>query len=353
MAQLTFTQIEQLWIRNGGTPGWAPLMAGIAMAESGGNTQAFNTNPATTDKSVGLWQINYYGNLYTGRSRSFGSPTKLRETSDAQARAAIALSNNGHLTGVWGTPWYKDATWQQWVNSGAPPTPEATLVQQWVRNVRGTVLTAAEGPAAGTTNSLTAQTVLAAQATGSTKNLPIPTQGEQYAYRGERTFSIVTPSVVPGISATPPTSPHFGNNPVGDLATSLRFATSFGGWALMTAAVFIIGLSLLALGLVMLLMILFGPVTSKVVGVLPVGRAARALSPASRARRITARTQLATARTRAATRDEATAQYRAAGGDEGIRRRGAENRQVRRERTFGPEDMTLSRPSTRATRRAS
>lgn len=335
MARLSFTQIQQLWIKNGGTPGWAPLAAGIAMAESGGTTQAYNTNPSTMDRSVGLWQINYFGQLYTQRSHLYGTPTKLRATPNAQARAAIGLSGNGHN---W-TPWRTDHAWNAWQAAGAPPQPSATAVQTWLKSVgAGTQLTGAAFPAG--VNPTTAATINAAQATASTRGLPIPVQGEQYAYRGEKTFSIVTPSIIPGISATPPTGPHFGNNPIGDLATALRFAGSFGGWALMTAIVFVIGAAFLALGTIMLLGILFGPVIKPVADVVGPGKF-RALNPGNRARRIEQRTRLATARARRATRDEADRQERAAGGGAGIRRASQENRRIARSasRPFSERDV--------------
>ena len=37
-------QLQQLWVRNGGAPGAAPLAAAVAMAESHGNTDAVHVN---------------------------------------------------------------------------------------------------------------------------------------------------------------------------------------------------------------------------------------------------------------------------------------------------------------------
>ena len=58
MADLTFSQLEQLWIGAGGLKSLAPLMAPIALAESSGNPNAIN--PDDNDgkqSSFGLWQI--------------------------------------------------------------------------------------------------------------------------------------------------------------------------------------------------------------------------------------------------------------------------------------------------------
>lgn len=113
--QMSYGEIEQLWINNGGNPVWAPLFAAIAEAESGGDSTALNNNPNTGDYSVGLWQINYYGNLLSSRTHDFGPPAQLQADANAQAKAAIALSNNGTNLG----PWKNDATVQA-VQSGRP-----------------------------------------------------------------------------------------------------------------------------------------------------------------------------------------------------------------------------------------
>lgn len=49
---LSFGQLEALWIKAGGPYQWAPTMAGVALAESGGNPNAQNASGAT-----GLWQV--------------------------------------------------------------------------------------------------------------------------------------------------------------------------------------------------------------------------------------------------------------------------------------------------------
>ena len=126
--RLAFQNIEQLWIDNGGPAGWAPLMAGIAIAESGGDPSALNDNPATGDYSVGLWQINYFGSLLPGRTASYGSPAALQADPNAQAKAAIDLFGGG--PGI--TNWTNDATWKQWVNAGRPNQPSASTVQGWL-----------------------------------------------------------------------------------------------------------------------------------------------------------------------------------------------------------------------------
>jgi hypothetical protein len=60
VANLTFAQLETLWkqVAPGGIQYMAPVMAAIALAESGGNPAALNPNDNNgTQSSFGLWQI--------------------------------------------------------------------------------------------------------------------------------------------------------------------------------------------------------------------------------------------------------------------------------------------------------
>ena len=99
---LTFNQIEAIWIANGGSVQWAPTMAAIALAESGGRTTALNNNPSTGDYSVGLWQINYFQGLLGPRTAEYGSPAALQGNANLQAQAAIKLlGNNGAGISNW------------------------------------------------------------------------------------------------------------------------------------------------------------------------------------------------------------------------------------------------------------
>ncbi len=126
---MNFTQIEKLWTDNGGPAGWAPLMAGIAMAESGGNSTVINDTPRTGDYSVGLWQINYYNGLLASRTNDFGSPAQLQADVNKQARAAISLFGGG--PGI--TNWKNDSTYNAWIAAGAPQKPSAATVSGWLK----------------------------------------------------------------------------------------------------------------------------------------------------------------------------------------------------------------------------
>lgn len=101
--KLSAAQIKALWLQQGGAPALADTMTAVALAESGGHTGVVNDNPSTGDYSVGLWQINYYGNLLLGRSHAYGTPAELAASPAAQAHAAISLAGNGSGLSNWST----------------------------------------------------------------------------------------------------------------------------------------------------------------------------------------------------------------------------------------------------------
>lgn len=109
--RLTYQELESLWVSAGGSKAIAPVMAAIAVAESGGNPSSLNTVPP--DYSVGLWQINYYGDMYAGRSREFGSPSALLASPTAQARAAVAIYRQQGLR-AWST--YTSGAYKRYLN---------------------------------------------------------------------------------------------------------------------------------------------------------------------------------------------------------------------------------------------
>lgn len=101
MAAYNEQQLEQLWIEAGGKAALAPLMAAIAIAESGGNPNAHNTSGA-----AGLWQIlgqPFPGNVYNPLTN---------------AKMAVAKYNSQGL-GAWAT--YTSGAYKQYL-------PPATTV---------------------------------------------------------------------------------------------------------------------------------------------------------------------------------------------------------------------------------
>jgi hypothetical protein len=108
---LSYSQIEEVWIKAGGQKSFAPLMAAIAMAESGG--WAGNTNPTDnggTQTSWGLWQIS---------NGTHGSPVSGDiYDPETNAKAAIAKINSQGLS-AWGT--YTSGAYRQYLRGNIPP----------------------------------------------------------------------------------------------------------------------------------------------------------------------------------------------------------------------------------------
>lgn len=90
MAQYSYGQLKSLWNQNGGNPAYADIAAAVAMAESGGKSDASNTN---TNGSIdrGLWQIN----SVHGPQSTF-DPV-------ANVKSAISISSGGKNWSPWTT----------------------------------------------------------------------------------------------------------------------------------------------------------------------------------------------------------------------------------------------------------
>ena len=103
-----------------GFRGW-PLvvMTAISGQQSGWNPTSLNNNPSTGDYSVGLWQINYFGNLLSSRSQQYGPPSSLISNPQDQANAAYQLAGGNELVGL--SNWALAAS----PLNGVTPTPTA------------------------------------------------------------------------------------------------------------------------------------------------------------------------------------------------------------------------------------
>jgi Lysozyme like domain len=89
---MTYQEIEQEWINNGGNPLMAPIMAAIAMAESSGNPSNTTGDNGT---SYGLYQIHW-----TVHPQFLPS---LLTNAGYNTNAAIQLSGNGKDLTPWTT----------------------------------------------------------------------------------------------------------------------------------------------------------------------------------------------------------------------------------------------------------
>jgi Lysozyme like domain len=100
----SYAQLEGLWINAGGSSSMAPLMAAIAMAESGGCTVAYNPSGAT-----GLWQI--LGVIDPADKGHLTDPA-------VNAKEAVAKYKAQGL-GAWQT--YTNGAYRQFLNSSTTP----------------------------------------------------------------------------------------------------------------------------------------------------------------------------------------------------------------------------------------
>jgi TP901 family phage tail tape measure protein len=112
--------IMNLWTRAGGSPGAANLAAAVAMAESGGKTDAVNRNTdGSTDR--GLWQINsIHGALSTF------SPS-------GNARAAVKISSKGTNWHPWVT--YNTGAYRKFLDGGSTGASRDALDKRLQHNL--------------------------------------------------------------------------------------------------------------------------------------------------------------------------------------------------------------------------
>ena len=97
-------------------PRGAEIAYAVAMAESGGNINAHNTNASTGDNSYGLFQINMIGDLGPGRRKQYGLKNN-NQLFNALTNAKIAyqMSNKGRDWGAWST--YKNGAYKKFLHN--------------------------------------------------------------------------------------------------------------------------------------------------------------------------------------------------------------------------------------------
>lgn len=101
----------------------ANILAAIAGAESSYDLSVVNDTPSTGDYSVGAYQINYYGNLYAGRVKEFGTPRHLAQSDvTTQSKAARGIWQEQGFA-AWGT--YNSGAYKRYLNNSLPGGPPA------------------------------------------------------------------------------------------------------------------------------------------------------------------------------------------------------------------------------------
>jgi lysozyme-like protein len=134
----TYGQLETLWIQGGGSQALAPLMAAIALAESGGDPNANNTKDnGGTQTSWGLWQIS---------NGTHNMPVPNINNPLVNAQQAVAKYQSQGL-GAWGT--YNSGAYKKFYQSNVDPSTlpqggsggnvstDASLIPSWLQDVLG------------------------------------------------------------------------------------------------------------------------------------------------------------------------------------------------------------------------
>lgn len=112
MTTYTYAQLEGLWTGAGGSATLAPLMAAIAMAESGGDSTAKNSTPCGSGSyATGLWQICMPLNSQYVPGGDATNP-------QSNAAGAVAIVKAQGLT-AWTT--YSSGAYKQFYNSTTAP----------------------------------------------------------------------------------------------------------------------------------------------------------------------------------------------------------------------------------------
>lgn len=110
---LSGAQLQQLWIGAGGPADEAEVAAAIALAESGGNSDARNNNPPVED-SRGLWQINVLAHPWAAAQNMYNPSTN--------AAAAVRVYQGRSSTfNAWST--YTSGAYLAYMGSGSRDRP--------------------------------------------------------------------------------------------------------------------------------------------------------------------------------------------------------------------------------------
>lgn len=112
MATYSYGQLEELWVKAGGSRVMAPLMAAIALAESGGRSDNNNyTDNGGRQTSWGLWQVSDGTHNWPGPADPGNALNN--------ARYAVEKYKTQGL-GAWGT--YTSGAYKQFYRGNVPPS---------------------------------------------------------------------------------------------------------------------------------------------------------------------------------------------------------------------------------------
>jgi hypothetical protein len=117
MTTYSYSQLEELWVKNGGPPSVESIAAAIALAESGGRNDNNNYNDSNgqggTQTSWGLWQIS---------NGTHSMPVPNINDPNVNAQQAVAKYRASGWQ-PWGT--YTSGAYRQFLQGNVPPATGA------------------------------------------------------------------------------------------------------------------------------------------------------------------------------------------------------------------------------------
>jgi Lysozyme like domain len=127
MANLSVLEIYRLARRAGFSADNddAVTATAIALAESGGNPDAHNTNKKTGDNSFGLWQINMIGNSALRGGNSSASPATRSSSIPRRTRALPTVSSRHHPGGFGNWTTFKKGLHKQHLSAARQAAQQA------------------------------------------------------------------------------------------------------------------------------------------------------------------------------------------------------------------------------------
>lgn len=115
----TYGQLEELWVKGGGSRATAPIAAAIAEAESSGWSNNVNERDTNGAGSYGLWQINN-GTIFSSQGPNYGGPQGWNNPLENARMAVAKYKGSGPGWSPWGT--YTSGAWRAFYRGSIPPS---------------------------------------------------------------------------------------------------------------------------------------------------------------------------------------------------------------------------------------
>lgn len=120
MAELSYADLEGLWINAGGSANDAPVAAAIALAESSGIPDNVQKGQPYSETGWGLWQITPGDSV-----PSVGTDTALLDPATNAAAAIVKFKGAGNSFRPWTT--FTSGKYLSFLQTNVQPTDQATL----------------------------------------------------------------------------------------------------------------------------------------------------------------------------------------------------------------------------------